>query len=86
MDDCAHPLLYLPGTGIVSQETDISGSCIPTGVTEIKFRAETEAMTIQRLPHLGIHPINNYHPTLARHLHPPTSLSMAGVYSSTGDP
>jgi hypothetical protein len=29
------------------------------GVTEIKFRAETEGMTIQRLPHLGIHPINN---------------------------
>jgi hypothetical protein len=28
------------------------------GVT--KFRAEPEGMTIQRLPHLGIHPINNY--------------------------
>jgi hypothetical protein len=28
------------------------------GVT--KFRAETEGMTIQRLPHLGIHPINNH--------------------------
>jgi hypothetical protein len=25
-----------------------------------KFRAETEGMTIQRLPHLGIHPINNH--------------------------
>ena len=24
--DCEHPLLYLPGTGIVSQETAISGS------------------------------------------------------------
>jgi hypothetical protein len=23
------------------------------GVTEIKFRAETEGMTVQRLPHLG---------------------------------
>ena len=30
------------------------------GVTEIKFRAETEGMTIPRLPHLGIHPINNH--------------------------
>jgi hypothetical protein len=30
------------------------------GVTETKIRAETEGMTIQRLPHLGFHPINNY--------------------------
>jgi hypothetical protein len=30
------------------------------GVTEMKFRAETEGMTIQRLSHLGIHPINNH--------------------------
>ena len=29
-------------------------------VTETKFRAETEGTTIQRLPHLGIHPINNH--------------------------
>jgi hypothetical protein len=28
-------------------------------VTETKFRAETEGSTIQRLPHPGIHPINN---------------------------
>jgi hypothetical protein len=27
------------------------------GVTGIKFVAETEGMTIQRLSHLGIHPI-----------------------------
>jgi hypothetical protein len=27
------------------------------GVTETKFRAETEGMIIQRLPHLGTHPI-----------------------------
>jgi hypothetical protein len=27
------------------------------GVTETKFRAKTEERTIQRLPHLGIHPI-----------------------------
>ena len=30
------------------------------GVTETKFGAETEGMTIQKLPHLGIHPINNH--------------------------
>ena len=27
IDDCEHPLLYLPSTGIASQETAISGSC-----------------------------------------------------------
>ncbi|KRY62127.1 hypothetical protein T4D_8426 [Trichinella pseudospiralis] len=27
MDDCEHPLLYLPVTGRDSQETAISGSC-----------------------------------------------------------
>ena len=27
IDDCEHPLLYLPGTGIASQETAISVSC-----------------------------------------------------------
>jgi hypothetical protein len=30
------------------------------GVTETKYEAETEGMTIQRLPHLGIHLINNH--------------------------
>ena len=30
------------------------------GVTETKFCAETEGKTIQRLPHLGIHPIYNH--------------------------
>ena len=30
------------------------------GVTETKFGAEPEGMTIQRLPHLGIHHINNH--------------------------
>jgi hypothetical protein len=25
IDDCEHPLLYVPGTGIASQETAISG-------------------------------------------------------------
>jgi hypothetical protein len=29
------------------------------GVTERKFGADTEGRTIQRLPHLGIYPINN---------------------------
>ena len=27
IDDCEHPLLYLPDTGIASQKTAISGSC-----------------------------------------------------------
>jgi hypothetical protein len=30
------------------------------GVTETKCEAETEGMTIQRLPHLGIHLINSH--------------------------
>jgi hypothetical protein len=29
-------------------------------VTETKFRAETEGIIIQKLAHLGIHPINNH--------------------------
>ena len=37
------------------------GNKIPMeGVSETKFRAETEGITIQRMPHLGIHPINNH--------------------------
>jgi hypothetical protein len=37
------------------------GNKIPMeGVTKTKLRAETEGMAIQRLPHLGIHPINNH--------------------------
>ena len=37
------------------------GNKIPMeGVTETKFRAESDGMTIQRLLHLGIHPINNH--------------------------
>jgi hypothetical protein len=37
------------------------GNKIPIeGVTETKFIAEPEGTTIQRLPHLGIHPINNH--------------------------
>jgi hypothetical protein len=38
------------------------GNKIPKeGVTETKFRAECKGTTIHRLPHLGIHPINNHH-------------------------
>jgi hypothetical protein len=38
-----------------------SGNKTPTeGVTETKFRAETEGMTIQKLSHLVIHPINHH--------------------------
>jgi hypothetical protein len=37
------------------------GNTIPMeGVTETKCGAETEGMTIQRLPHLGIHPKYNH--------------------------
>jgi hypothetical protein len=36
------------------------GNKIPMeGVAETKFRAEMEGRSIQRLPHPGIHPINN---------------------------
>jgi hypothetical protein len=36
------------------------GNKIPIeGVTETKFRAETEGKTVQRLPNTGIHPIYN---------------------------
>jgi hypothetical protein len=39
------------------------GNKIPIeGASETKFRAETEGTTIQRLPHLAMHPIN-YHQT-----------------------
>jgi hypothetical protein len=38
-----------------------SGDKVPMEeVTETKCRAETEGLTIQRLPHLAIHPINNH--------------------------
>jgi hypothetical protein len=30
-------------------------------ITETKFGGEMEGRTIQRLPHLGIHPINNHY-------------------------
>ena len=37
------------------------GNKIPVeGVTKAKFGTDPEGTTIQRLPYLGIHPINNY--------------------------
>ena len=45
------------------------GNKIPMeGVTETKFRAETEGRTIQRLPHPGIHPINNHQTQTLLHM------------------
>jgi hypothetical protein len=38
------------------------------GVTETKFRAETEGMTIQRVPHPGIYPINNHQTQTLLHM------------------
>jgi hypothetical protein len=38
------------------------------GVTETKFRAEMEGRTIQRLTHLGIHPINNHQTQTLLHM------------------
>jgi hypothetical protein len=45
------------------------GEKIPMGgVTETKFRAETEGRTIQRLPHPGIHPIYNHQTQTLLHM------------------
>jgi hypothetical protein len=45
------------------------GNKIPMeGVTETKFGAETEEKTIQRLPHLGIQPINNHQTQTLLHM------------------
>ena len=38
------------------------------GVIETKFRAETEGMTVQRLPYLGIHPIYNHQTQTLLHI------------------
>jgi hypothetical protein len=38
------------------------------GVTETKFGAETKGWTIQRLPHPGIHPINNHQTQTLPHM------------------
>ena len=46
-----------------------TGNTIPMeGVTETKFGAETEGRTIQGLPHLGIHPINNHQTQTLLHM------------------
>jgi hypothetical protein len=37
-------------------------------VTETKIGAEMEGMTIQRLPHPGIHPINNHQTQTLLHM------------------
>jgi hypothetical protein len=54
------------------------GNKIPMdGVTETKFGAEPEGMTIQRLPHLGFHPINNHQTqTLGRCQQEPADRSL----------
>jgi hypothetical protein len=45
------------------------GNKIPMeGVTETKFRAETEGRTIQRLPHSGTHPIDNHQTQTLLHM------------------
>jgi hypothetical protein len=45
------------------------GNKIPMeGVTETKFRAEMEESTIQRLPHLGIRPIDNHQTQTLLHM------------------
>ena len=45
------------------------GNKIPMKVvTETKFGAETEGMTIQRLPHPGIHPIYNHQTQTLLHI------------------
>ena len=45
------------------------GNKIPMeGVTETKFGAETEERTIQRLPHLRIHPIYNHQTQTLLHM------------------
>jgi hypothetical protein len=49
-DQCVDTLILLRRGNKISME----------GVTEIKFRAETESMTTQKLPYLWIHPINNH--------------------------
>jgi hypothetical protein len=46
------------------------GNKIPTeGVTETKFEAGTEGRTTQRLPHPGIHLINNHQTQTLLHMH-----------------
>jgi hypothetical protein len=58
---------------IILQLTSFTRGKVPEipaleGVTETKFRAETEGRTIQRLPHQGIHPINNHQTQTPLHM------------------
>jgi hypothetical protein len=47
------------------------GNKIPMeGVIETKIGAETEGWTIQRLPHLGIHPIDSHQTQTLLHIPP----------------
>jgi hypothetical protein len=57
------------------------GNKIPMeGVTETKFRTESEWKTIQRLPHLAIHPINNHQTqTLGRGQQDPADISLISL-------
>jgi hypothetical protein len=65
-DQSVDTLVLLRRGNIISKE----------GVTETKFRAETKGMTIQRYPHLEIHPIYNYQTqTLLRM---PTKILLSG--------
>jgi hypothetical protein len=49
-DQCVHTSILLRRGNKIPME----------GVSETKFRAETEGITMQRLPHFGTHPINNH--------------------------
>jgi hypothetical protein len=50
------------------QNVDILFKIPMEGVTETKFGTETEGRTIQRLPHLGIHLINNHQTQTLLHI------------------
>jgi hypothetical protein len=64
MQDTIHKPYEIHEEGRPSVDTSVllrRGNKIPMeGVTETNFRTETEGMTIQKLPHLGIHFINNH--------------------------
>ena len=59
-----HTWYALTGKWILAQKLRIlfrrGNKILMEGVTETKFGAVTEGMTIQRLPHLRIHSINNH--------------------------
>jgi hypothetical protein len=46
----------------------VGNKILMEGDTDTKFRAETERRTIQRLPHPGIHPINNHQTQTLLHM------------------